>query len=133
MNIDTTAFQRVDTSRVVNGGNDAIEVDRLIINEAISKAGYDFVEMFEAAWNWPEPSTETFTMVIMERPYRGISTQILIIINDLVVFESFLQSRYEYLEFLTGMAVEQAASYVFNYQDIMKQLEGADVKGTGIY
>lgn len=128
---------RIDTLRAkaINGNStlEQIEIDRLIIDETISKAGYEFLDLFNTLWVWPEPSTESFIMVITERPYRGISTQIVITINELVVFESFLQTRYDYLEYMAGLAVEQATGYVLSYVEIIKQLEGVDTKGTGIY
>jgi curli production assembly/transport component CsgE len=124
-----------DTTRLLNGHStiDEIEIDRLIVDETISKAGYDFIELFNTQWNWPEPLTEAFIMVIAERPYRGISTQVVITVNDLVVFESFLQTRYDYLENLAELAIEQTTAYIINYEEIIKQLEGADTQGTGIY
>lgn len=124
-----------DTTKLLNGHStiDEIEIDRLIVDETISKAGYDFIELFNTQWNWPEPLTEAFIMVIAERPYRGISTQVVITVNDLVVFESFLQTRYDYLENLVELAIEQTTAYIINYEEIIKQLEGADTQGTGIY
>jgi|APTNR8051073442_1049403.scaffolds.fasta_scaffold00032_175 curli production assembly/transport component CsgE len=124
-----------DTTKLLNGYSllDEIEIDRLIVDETISKAGYDFIELFNTQWNWPEPLTEAFIMVIAERPYRGISTQVVITVNDLVVFESFLQTRYDYLENLAELAIEQTTAYIINYEEIIKQLEAADTQGTGIY
>lgn len=116
-----------------NGVADQIEIDRLIVNETITKAGHDFTELFNASWNWPEPLKESFIMIISERPFRGISTQLLITVNDLVVFESLLQTRYDFLEYLAVVAIEQTANYVINYEDIIKQLEGLDTQGSGIY
>ncbi len=112
---------------------DQIEIDRLIIDETISKAGYDFFELFNSYWTWPEPSKESFILVIAERPYRGISTQVIISVNELIVFESFLQTRYDFLEYLAGLAAEQTIGYIINYEDIIKQLEGADAQGNGIF
>jgi len=132
---DTLAHADTLRMKLVKGGStiDQIEIDRLIMDETISKAGYDFIDLFNTLWSWPEPLTGSFIMIITERPYRGISTQLVISINDLVVFESFLQSRYDFLESLAEMAVEQATAYLFNYEEIRKQLEGDDTKGTGIY
>jgi curli production assembly/transport component CsgE len=113
--------------------NYLVEIDRLIVDETISKAGHDFMELFFNAWNWPAIANGSFMMVLTERPFRGISTQIIISVNDLVVFESFLQSRYDFLETLTEQAIEQTTNYLINYESILKELEGADMKGTGIY
>ncbi len=120
---------------VDNGASrtDDNEIDRLIVDETISKAGHDFLELFFARWTWPDLSNGSFMMVVEERPFRGISTQVVISVNDLVVFESFLQARYEYLEYLAETAIEQTTSYLNNYELIVRQLEGIDMKGTGIY
>lgn len=132
---DTLAPADTLRTKLLIGGStiDQIEIDRLIMDETISKAGYDFIDLFNTFWSWPEPLTGSFIMIITERPYRGISTQLVISINDLVVFESFLQSRYDFLESLAEMAVEQTTAYLVNYEEIRKQLEGDDTKGTGIY
>lgn len=128
---------RMDTVRATDADAksplDQLEIDRLVIDETISKAGYDFSELFNSLWTWPETSSESFIMVIAERPYRGISTQIRITVNDLVVFESFLQSRYDYMEEMVAIAVEQVGGYLASYAEIMKELGGEDFKGTGIY
>ncbi|ELR71923.1 hypothetical protein C900_02162 [Fulvivirga imtechensis AK7] len=112
---------------------DLIEIDKLIVDETISKAGHEFMEIFFSLWSWPQVSNGSFMMMIKERPFRGISTTITITINDLTVFESFLQTRYDVLESLAQMAAEQTYSYLMNYDNIMKQLEGKDMQGTGIY
>ena len=111
-----------------------MDIDRLIVNETITKAGNDFHEMFFTQWLWPEAlSDEAFIVVISERPFRGIFTQIRISINDLLVFESFLQPKYDQVENLSSWAVEQVSNYILHYQDILRQLEGEDLAGTGIY
>ncbi|MBL6448088.1 hypothetical protein JMN32_17350 [Fulvivirga sp. 29W222] len=110
-----------------------IEIDKLIVDETISKAGHEFMEIFFSLWNWPHVSNGSFMMVVKERPFRGISTTITITINDLTVFESFLQTRYDVLESLAKMAVKQTYGYLINYDNIMKQLEGEDMQGSGIY
>lgn len=112
---------------------DEIEIDKLIIDETISKAGYDFIELFFAQWNWPPQIEGAFIIVITERPFRGISTQILISVNDLQVFDSFLQTRYDYLEYIAGAAIDQTTAYIVNYEEIVKQLGGEDVSGSGIF
>lgn len=122
-----------DTTDTANGNGILIEIDKLIVDETISKAGHDFMEIFFSIWSWPQISNGSFIMVIEERPFRGISTTITITINDLVVFETFLQTRYDILEELAQLAAEQTFAYLINYESIIKQLEGDDMAGTGIY
>jgi curli production assembly/transport component CsgE len=109
------------------------EIDQLIINETISKLGLDFQEIFYNKWNWPAGLTDPFIIVISERPVFGTNTQIEIYVNDIPVFQSFLQPRYDILEELAGQAVDIATQYILNYQEVLKQLSGDDMAGTGIY
>lgn len=128
---------RVQGQDTVSNGNASrnnfIEIDRLIVDETMSKAGYDFLELFQAKWIWPPALDDPFQIVVTERPFRGITTQVIITLNDLVVFESFLQTRYDVLESLSEAAVEQTFAYLMNYESIMQQLAGDDVAGNGIY
>jgi curli production assembly/transport component CsgE len=110
-----------------------IEIDRLIVDETISKPGYDFMDMFFSQWTWPTLTNGAFIIVVSERPFRGITSQIQISVNDMVVFSGFLQSRAEYLELLVADALEQTTAHLLNYETIMKELIGLDMIGTGIY
>ncbi len=49
------------------------------------------------------------------------------------VYENFAQSRYDVLDELSTVAVETLLQSIINYADIVKQLEGDDLSGTGIY
>lgn len=109
------------------------EIDQLIINETISKVGLDFQEIFYNKWNWPTGLTDPFIIVISERPVFGTNTQIEIIVNDITVFQSFLQPRYDVLEEIAMQAADIATQYILNYQEVLKQLSGDDMAGTGIY
>jgi curli production assembly/transport component CsgE len=110
-----------------------LEIDQLIINETISKLGIDFQEIFYGKWNWPSGLSDPFIIVIKERPVFGTNTQIEIEVNDIKVFESFLQPRYDVLEEMAGQAIEFTMQYILNYQEVLKQLSGDDMAGTGIY
>jgi curli production assembly/transport component CsgE len=110
-----------------------LEINQLIINETISKLGIDFQEIFYNKWNWPAGLSDPFIIVIAERPVFGTNTQIEIAVNDIKVFESFLQPRYDALEEIATQAVDMTTQYVLNFQEVLKQLSGDDMKGTGIY
>lgn len=113
--------------------NNFIEIDRLIVDETLSKAGYDFIELFQTKWTWPLTLKEPFQIVVSERPFRGITTQVVIALNDLVVFESFLQTRYDVLETLADAAVEQTMGYLLNYESILQQLDPDELVDNGSY
>lgn len=110
-----------------------IEINELIVNETMTKAGNDFHELFYNRWVWPDELNDSFIMVIKEKPLRGISTQVSIFINDMLIFEMPLQPRFDYLESIAMMAIDQANGYVSNYEEIQKALGGEDVQGTGIF
>lgn len=110
-----------------------LEINQLIINETVSKLGLDFQDIFYNYWNWPAGLSDPFIIVISERPVFGTNTQIEIVVNDIKVFESFLQPRYDALEEIATQAVEMTTQYVLNFQEVLKQLSGDDMKGTGIY
>src|SRR5687767_15874158 len=77
-----------------NNGLD-LEIGELIIDNTFSKAGNDFQQMFNTRWIWPEKSAEQFIITISEKPSFVNSTIVEISINELKVFESFLQPRYD--------------------------------------
>ena len=54
-------------------------------------------------------------------------------INETLVFQSFLQPRGDIVEMLAQQAVARTRLYLQNYEAIIKQLEGDDRSGTGIF
>lgn len=109
-----------------------IEIDELIVDETLSKSGRDFYEIFYTQWVWPK-TNDSFTIYIKERPARGNTTQLQILVNDLVVFENFLTPRYDDLVELSNFATAFVGNHIVTYEEIMQQLQGEDMKGTGIY
>lgn len=116
-------------------GKSAVEVEigQLMIDNTFSKAGSDFRQIFHTLWTWPPQNAEQFIITISERPSLLNSTLIEITVNELKVFERFLQPRYDVLEELAAQAVDVTLQYILNYQDIVKQLGGEDLSGSGIY
>jgi curli production assembly/transport component CsgE len=112
--------------------NMGFEIDQLIVNSVISKPGNDFFYYFTLDFEWPVHEG-TFIVTVTERPFRTTTTQIIITVNDLEVFNSFLQPRSSYLEDLADEAQAITANYISNYQRIMRELEDEDRSGTGIY
>ena len=62
-----------------------------------------------------------------------MTTQIEVKINETTVFQSFLQPRADIVEQLAEYAVSQTQMYLANYEELMRQLEGEDRSGTGIF
>jgi curli production assembly/transport component CsgE len=109
------------------------EIGQLLLDQTYSKVGNDFQQIFNTQWNWPEQTDEQFIIFIKERPAMGNSSIIEISINDLKVFESFLQPRLEALEEIAAQAIDVTTQYIINYNEVIKQLEGEEMSGTGIY
>ena len=117
----------------VNQTNAELEIGQLIIDDTFSKAGNDFQQLFNTRWNWPVQNAEQFIITISEKPSFINSTIVEITINDLKVFESFLQPRYDILEETAAQAIDITLQYILNYEDVVKELSGEDLSGSGIY
>lgn len=113
--------------------NPELEIGQLIIDNTFSKAGNDFQQLFNTRWNWPVEKAEQFIITISEKPSFVNSTIVEISINELKVFESFLQPRYDILEETTAQAIDITLQYILNYEDVVKELSGEDLSGSGIY
>jgi curli production assembly/transport component CsgE len=109
-----------------------IEIDGLLINNTKTKNGNDFYELFYRYWNAPL-NAHNYTIYILEKPYRLTTTIIEIKINEITVFQSFLQPRIAFIELKSQQAVHQTQTYLRSYEKILKQLEGEDLSGSGIY
>ena len=110
-----------------------LEIGQLIIDNTFSKAGNDFQQIFNTSWNWPAENSEEFIITISEKPSFLNSTLVEVTVNDLKVFESFLQPRYDVLEDVAGQAIEVTLQYILNYAEVVRQLSGEDLAGSGIY
>lgn len=110
-----------------------IEIGQLIIDNTFSKAGNDFQQIFNTLWNWPLHDGEEFIITIGERPSFSNATLIEVRVNDLKVFERFLQPRYDAVEETATQAMDLTLQYILNYEEIVKELNGEDLSGSGIY
>lgn len=122
--------------KIVNGIKNTeknnLGINGLIVDETESKIGHDFYDAFFSDWQAPKTMTD-YTITISEKPLPRLGTQITILINDNPVFKSFVQPRFEIIEELARQGAATAYSYLENYTEIQKQLQGEDLKGTGIY
>jgi curli production assembly/transport component CsgE len=109
-----------------------IEIDGLLFDETKTKSGKDFYDYFYRGWVAPR-NAKNYSVFITEKPYRLTTTQIEIKINETLVFQSFMQPRGDYVEMLASQAVAQTQMYLQNYEEIVRQLDGDDRSGSGIY
>ena len=116
-----------------NYNNDVeIEIDGLLVDDTKTKIGRDFYDMFYSNWEAPA-NAKNYTITVKEKPFRMTSTLIEISINDNLVYQSVLQPRQNIVENLSQQAIAQTYNYLLNYEEIMKQLNGEDQAGTGIF
>lgn len=109
-----------------------MEIDGLIIDDTTTKLGKDFYDIFYTNWVAP-PNTNNFSVTISEKPLPRLGTQISISINDNQMFQSFLQPRYDIIETTAFQAIAMSQEFLINYEAIQKQLQGEDLKGSGIF
>ncbi len=100
----------------------AAEAEGLVLDQAISKLGHDFYDLFYGAFEAPPGSAE-FTVLIGERPGRGNSSLLVLTVNDQELIETPLPTRLDQQEELVGQAVEIAQGYLVEAQNVSRQLE----------
>ena len=115
-----------------NSGDLEIEIDGLLVDDTKTKTGKDFYDLFYGSWEAPKEA-KNFTITISEKPFRLSSTLIVVSINDTPVYQSVLQPRQDIVEGLSQDAISTTQSYLANYEEIMKQLNGDDMAGSGIF
>lgn len=109
-----------------------IEIDGLLVDDTKTKSGKDFYDLFYN--NWMAPSkAKNYSITVSEKPFRLTSTMISVSINDNMVYQSILQPRQDIIESQTEEAIGITQEYLANYEEIMKQLNGDDMVGSGIY
>ncbi len=108
------------------------EIDALLVDDTKTKSGKDFYDLFYAGWEAPE-SAKNYTITISEKPYRINTTLIVILINETPVYQSVLQPRLDIIEAISEEAILTTQDYLSNYTEIVRQLNGDDMSGSGIY
>jgi curli production assembly/transport component CsgE len=109
-----------------------LESSGFIVDGTQTKLGRDFYESFFSFWVQPE-NTGEFTIVITERPLPQRGTQVSMTVNDFLIFQAFLEPRHEAIEEMASSAVYRALGFIQNYQEALRELEGDDMEGTGLF
>ena len=109
-----------------------IEIDGLLVDDTKTKTGKDFYDLFYNGWVAPS-AARNYSITVSEKPFRLTSTLIVVSINENIVYQSVMQPRQDIVESLSAEAVATAQNYLANYEEIMKQLNGDDMAGSGIY
>ena len=109
-----------------------IEIDGLLVDDTKTKTGKEFYDLFYSNWQAPAEA-KNYSITISEKPFRLSSTLIVVSINDTPVYQSVLQPRQDIVEGLSMEALMTTQSYLANYEEIMRQLNGDDMAGSGIF
>lgn len=120
-----------DTKDSLNQYGD-LEIDGLIFDQTKTKSGRDFYDIFFRDWVSP-PEARNYFLFIEEKPFRLNTTLIEIYINETLVFQQFLQPRYDYVEELVPESILATQNYLVQYEQLVRDLGGSDQSGTGIY
>ena len=117
-----------------NSSSEALitEINGLVIDETITKAGRDFYEIFYSRWE--APATETsYTIFIKELPLFGQGSQVMVYMDDTELFSQPVQPRYDVIEAVAEYAVDLVTNYVTHYESVSQQLGNEDQRGSGIF
>lgn len=81
-----------------------------------------------------ELDVDAFVVTIDELPAFGVGTTIIsVTLNDQLIWQNYVQARQDVLETYAFNAAEVVNQYVLNYQEVQRQLESEDQKGSGIF
>ncbi|RDV15998.1 hypothetical protein DXT99_06380 [Pontibacter diazotrophicus] len=108
-----------------------LEIDGLIVDNTITKAGRDFYEVFQRQWEAP-PMARNFTIEIEELPSRGNITVVSLSVNEDKLFEQPLQPRYDIIEEVATYMLGVVYEYLVNDQ-LNKQLEAEGKKEREVF
>jgi len=126
---DTTGRSSIPEIKKLN--MEDFGIGGLVIDRTQSKWGRDFVDLFNKSFN--APVQMNYTILVEEKPLPRFGTVILIKLNGNYIYQKFIQPRYETIKKDAEQASLIAGSYLANYQQIQRELQGDDLKGSGIF
>ena len=104
----------------------------LIIEETMTKIGYEFYEYFFLFWEPPEGiPVKDYNIVIHERASAMWGIWIWIDVNGTTIWNKMLRPRSAEVEEAAREAVEAAEKYLSNYEHY--QFKTHDMMGTGVW
>lgn len=124
--------------------------ESLLLDQTRSKIGRDFYESFykiyvnapasapadtsELARKPLEFELDLFLIQIEELPsVSGIGNVISVSVNDILLWQQFVQVRQEIIEEYALNAVETVRQYIVSYKENQQQLSDEDQRGSGIF
>ena len=109
-----------------------LEIDGLLIDETKTKSGRDFFDFFYRDWEAPQDA-KNYSIFVVERPFRANQTLIEVLINETLVYQTFLQPRLDYIEEIVGDSIAITQMYLARYEELIRELDGDDRRGSGIF
>ena len=107
------------------------EITGLIIEETMTRIGYEFYENFFILWEAPE-GIKDYNIFIDERASPLWGSWIQVKIDTTIVWSKILKPRSEEIEEAAEKAVEVTKEFLSRYEEYKKELEGPDIVGNGI-
>jgi len=108
-----------------------IEIDGLIIDQTMSRAGREFYQFFYTNWKPPQ-GARNFEIRISEKPVPGRGTRVIVKVNTDFVFIRNLQPRYEIVRQTANQAVGYVGNYLRRKMEMAQALAEGDLQGDGI-
>jgi len=106
------------------------EITGLIIEETMTKIGYEFYEYFFLLWEPPEVEVKDYNILISEKASPLWGSWVRVDVNGTAVWSRVLRPRSEEIEEAVKESIEATRQYLYNYEQYQSQTE--DMVGTGI-
>jgi len=108
-----------------------LEISGLIIEQTMTKIGYDFYEYFFLLWEAPEGiSVRDYNIFINERASPMWGSWVRVGVDETTVWSRVLRPRSEEIEDAAKQAIAATRQYLSNYEQY--QFKTKDMVGTGI-
>lgn len=126
------ALQQDQNEQQRRESNLGYEIDGLIVDETITKTGRDYYDIFYSNWEAPQ-RVNNYSVVIRERPSRGRGFQIVIEVNEEEISEMNLQPQFDMVEAAALDGVARTQGYLYNYENLKKQLDEDELRATELF
>ena len=107
-----------------------LEISGLIIEETMTRIGYEFYEYFFLYWEAPEVEVKDYNILISEMATPLWGSWVRVYVDETTVWSRMLRPRSEDVEDSVKQAVEATNQYLYNYAQYQFQTE--DMVGTGM-
>ncbi|MBZ9577841.1 hypothetical protein KJA13_02275 [Patescibacteria group bacterium] len=124
--------ERAATKREIAAEEELMEeITGLIIEQTMTKIGYEFYENFFIRWEAPK-GIKGYNIFIDERASPLWGSWIQIKVDTTMVWSKVLKPRSEEIEEAAKQAVEVTKGFLSRYEEYKRELEGPDMVGSGI-